>query len=329
MLNRPTVSMHTSLPWLLATALFLMIGTLPLAPALADAPGNRAKSESARVTAENLTFNLLDVRDQHKNAGLAQKAQHLEKMRATAVKRQERLATLIETDPAQVLRLRLPKHHRASLPSAVQALVEDDITLDGDMEVFHEDRDDGSVYRYFLRTGQDRLSLHFAGEAPTLKTGHRVRIKGVRVKHAVAMAGGGSIQPLAAPLSNTFGAQSTLVILVNFQDNVAQPYTTDYARSVVFTSTNDWDLENSFQQTWLTGDVHGWFTIPMSSTVCDYKTLATQAKDAATAAGVNLANYKRYVYAFPQNACGWSGLGSVGGFPSQSWINGNFNLRVQ
>lgn len=51
---------------------------------------------------------------------------------------------------------------------------------------------------------------------------------------------------------------------------------------------------------------------------CDYATLATQAKAAAQAAGVNLAVYTRYVYAFPQNACTWWGLGSVGGEPSHS-----------
>ena len=49
----------------------------------------------------------------------------------------------------------------------------------------------------------------------------------------------------------------------------------------------------------------GWYTIALSSTVCDYATLASQAKAAAQAAGVNLAAYTRYVYAFPQNACTW------------------------
>jgi len=66
----------------------------------------------------------------------------------------------------------------------------------------------------------------------------------------------------------------------------------------------------------------------MSSTVCDTTTLANQAKAAATAAGVNLAAYNHYVYAFPSNACSWWGLGSVGGSPSQAWVNGTFNVTV-
>jgi hypothetical protein len=32
------------------------------------------------------------------------------------------------------------------------------------------------------------------------------------------------------------------VLLVNFSDNAVQPYTTDYARSVVFTATFNFDL---------------------------------------------------------------------------------------
>jgi hypothetical protein len=313
--------------WLTPFLTFFL--SLSLVAPITSTAGEMDSATPSSIMGQDLTLSLIDIQDQHQAAPAAHKAKHLEKMLAKAEKRQQHLAMMIEKDPGQVLRLRVPKRIRNNMPPAVQPLVEDEVTAEGEMEVLHEDRPDGSRYHHFLRTSNERLVLHFAGEAPTLKTGHRVRIKGVRVKHAVAMAGGsGGLQTLAAPLSNTFGVQSTLVILVNFQDNAAQPFTTDYARTVVFTSTNDWDRENSFQQTWLTGDVHGWFTIPMSSTVCDYNTLASQAKAAASAAGVNLANYKRYVYGFPRNACGWSGLGTVGGFPSQSWINGSFNLRV-
>jgi Gametolysin peptidase M11 len=43
---------------------------------------------------------------------------------------------------------------------------------------------------------------------------------------------------------------------------------------------------------------------------------------------VNLASYTHQAYAFPQNACGWWGLSTVGGTPSQSWFNGNLELAV-
>ena len=100
------------------------------------------------------------------------------------------------------------------------------------------------------------------------------------------------------------------------------------ARNVVFTTTSEFFREPPTRQPWLTDDVVGWYTIPLSYTVCDSSKLATYAKRAASAAGLNLSAYKGYVYAFSNSACAWRGLGSVGGNPSQAWGNGSFQLKV-
>ena len=131
---------------------------------------------------------------------------------------------------------------------------------------------------------------------------------------------------LASP--NTFGQQRVAVIMVNFQDKQTQPHAWTHAQDVTFNQTNAFFLENSYGQTSLTGDVFGWFTIAQSSTVCDYNTLAAQADQAASNAGVNLNNYSRRVYSFPANACTWWGLGTVGGNPSRAWIKGTYALKV-
>jgi hypothetical protein len=230
-----------------------------------------------------------------------------------------------------VLRVAVPATLRAGLPSAVRSLVEEEVEEEGAVQVLHEDRPDGDRYLYFLDTAAERLSLHFAAHPPDLQTGSRVRVRGVRVKGALALGSGndkGSVEVLSAPLANTFGEQKTLVILVNFSDLATQPYTVSQAQDVVFNTTSAFHLENSYEQTWLGGAVAGWFTIALSGTVCDYNTLATQAKSAATAAGFNVSAYKRLVYGFPKNACGFLGLGTVGGSPSQAWINGEFSLGV-
>src|SRR5262249_53978844 len=73
-------------------------------------------------------------------------------------------------------------------------------------------------------------------------------------------------------------------------------------------------------------DVAGWYTIGMNSTVCDYWQLSTLAQQAASAAGYNLANYSRFIYSFPTNACAWGGLATVGG--GDAWINGNPTMRI-
>jgi gametolysin peptidase M11 len=209
------------------------------------------------------------------------------------------------------------------------------IQLEGTLEVLHEDRDPGSRYRYFLQTAAERLELIFATDAPALQSGDRVRARGRRSNGVLSLSGSGDVQTLAAALPNTFGAQKTILILVNFYDKATEPYSVSTAQSVMNTTSN-FDLENSFTQTWLTGvtnasaaaDVAGWFTINQSYTVCDYSTTASLAEQAATAAGINLSQYGRRVYAFPQNACTWWGLGTVGGNPSRAWVNGSFQLRV-
>lgn len=209
---------------------------------------------------------------------------------------------------------------------------------DGELEILHQDlNDNSSRYLYFLKKSNgSRIRLRFKSRAPTnLLTGDHVRVHGAQSGATITLASGGSVttfskfakpqpSPAPGPLPNTLGAQSTLVILVNFQDDPTnQPYTTADAQGVVFGTVSSFFLENSYQQTWLTGDVVGWYTIPESSTSCNITSIASDAQAAATAAGVNLSAYSHYVYAFPQNnACGFGGSSNIGGNPSQSWING-------
>jgi hypothetical protein len=220
--------------------------------------------------------------------------------------------------------------------SAAQPFPPGEVELDGSVEVLHEDRDVGSRYIYFLNTpAGERLEMVFGANPPALVTGERIRARGRRTNGVLAFSSGGSVQTLAAALPNTFGPQKTLVILVNFSDKTTQPYTISTAQSV-FSTTSNFDLENSFNQTWLTGvsnpgtaaDIVGWFTINLSYTVCDSSKTVTLAEQAAAAAGVDLSQYNRRVYAFAQNNCSWWGLGTVGGNPSRAWINGSLQLRV-
>jgi len=205
-----------------------------------------------------------------------------------------------------------------------------DAELEGTLEILHEDSPSGSRYSYFLHSGGARYSLHFAGGQPEhLLTGATIRVKGAQVGNTLALSGGGNVKTVApAPVPSTLGAQPTLVFLVNFQDNPTQPYTVADAQAAIFGTTSNFFLEGSYDQTWLTGDVAGWFTIALSSTVCDVTTLASQAQSGASAAGINLSAYTHYVYAFPKNGCGGLGLSTVGGNPSQSWINGTLELEV-
>jgi hypothetical protein len=138
------------------------------------------------------------------------------------------------------------------------------------------------------------------------------------------------LQVVSAALAPTAsGAVSTLVILVNFQDNPTyQPWAPSTVQNVVFSQTSNWDLENSFQHTWLTGNVAGWLTIPVNSTNCATSTIKSDALAAAQAAGYNLSNYAHFIYLMSSNTgcSAWWGLASIGG--SDVWVNGQYNIAV-
>ncbi len=273
-----------------AGMLAVLVLALGAMPALAQG-GSRSP---AALAAENLTQNLL---------GLSSQNAPLPTLRNAAAARRQHLLGLMDSDPATVLRVAIPASIRAGLPASIQADVEAEVTLDGVLQVFHEDYAQTSRYRHFLQTTTERLSLHFAKDAPKLLTGTRVRVRGVRLGQDLALNGsGGTVQALSSIAPNTFGAQKTILILVNFQDNTSQPYSPSYAQSVAFSTTSGFYRENSFQQTWLTGDVVGWFTIAMSSTVCDTWTLANLANQAGERRGQPLPGLDQRHALLPQGA---------------------------
>jgi M6 family metalloprotease-like protein len=212
------------------------------------------------------------------------------------------------------------------------------VAREGELVILHEDFKDHGRYLYFLKTRDgSQIPLHFRAHPPTnLLTGARIRVRGERSGGTLMLASGagGNVTALtttsttlsSAPLPNTFGAQNTAVILVNFEDAPAnQPWTPAQVQTVVFGSSgaSGFLLEASYGQTWLTGNVYGWYTIPVSSTTCDTNQIATDANNAATASGVNLSAYTRFVYVFPYNSiCAWADTATIGGNPSQSWVNG-------
>ncbi len=215
--------------------------------------------------------------------------------------------------------------------------------FEGELEVWIEDDFKGkkSRTRHFLKTesGQ-RYELKFKKSPPQHEPGSKIRVKGTQSGDTLTLESGSSdsssYQILAAPAPglSSLGEQNTAVLLVNFQDQpTKQPWSIDQVNNLIFGSAsgtvNNFILENSYQQTWLTGNVYGWYTLPINSTdACDTNNIASAAKAAASAAGVNLAAYSRLVYAFPTNTCGSGGASSIGSMPSQSFIIGSMDAAT-
>jgi hypothetical protein len=276
---------------------------------------------------------LVDLQGQHKRAMDPDgKKNALRDLLAVASARQQRLAALIEDDPGAVIKAAMTASVRAALPPEARRYVEEDVTLDGELDVLHEDYGNGGRYVHWLKLGGARLSVNFAAPAPLLQSGDRVRVRALRVQQALVVGDVSQVEVLAAALGNTFGAQKTAVILVAFSNQPGVSSTTaSQAQAVVFgagASVTNFFYEASYQQTTLTGNVFGPYTISIDSTGCDYYGIAMAAEQAATASGVSLSSYTRRVYAFPSNGCGWWGLGTVGGDPSMAWINGSFQNGV-
>jgi gametolysin peptidase M11/alpha-galactosidase-like protein len=236
------------------------------------------------------------------------------------------LCVLASTFPARVF-----AQDRA--PAAVPAQAA--ASFEGEFEVQYEDGFTGAQLRHYLRTTTGRrLELRFSGAAPELPHGSRVRAIGTLQNNTLMLGSGSSgLTTLSLASPNTFGVQNALVILMNFSDNAAQPYTAALAQDVTFNQTSSFYLENSYAQTSLQGSVAGWFTIAGKSTTCDTDTWAAQADQAAKNAGVNVSNYPRRIYGFPYtSACAWWGLGTIGGgtstTPSRAWVNGTYSIRV-
>jgi hypothetical protein len=212
-----------------------------------------------------------------------------------------------------------------------QAAPQAEAQFEGELEVHYEDSATGSRLVHVLRIGNQRLEMVFEdGEHPGLPHGTPVRARGRLTNNTLSLRSGtDDVQALALASTTTFGEQRTLVMLINFQDNTSTPYTWSAAHATTFQTTSDFYRESSYGQTWLTGDVVGWFTIPMTSGTCDYYKIATLAEQAAADSGVNVSQYNRRVIAFPKiSACGWWGLGNVGGSVTRSWVNGSFALQV-
>ena len=232
-----------------------------------------------------------------------------------------------------------------------------DVTLRGTLRLFHIDdfTDDEGSDGYAVETSSGLVPLTIDGPAPEALNGAQVRVRGtasdglVRVAlarsaanlvkvspaprrriSAVLAADGQSVR-LAAGTAAAAATKNVAVILFDFSDaDGSVPVSAAVAGGVAFTNANsvaDYFEEESRGAVSVGGQVLGPYQIAASKSTCDPFTWRTQARSAATAAGVSLASYTNFVYAFPDApACQWSGLGAMPG--ADSWNNGAFSLRV-
>ena len=289
----------------------------------------------------DLTAKIVSLNEQLQKSKPENKSSRFE-IRELSKSRFALLSALAETNPSAVLRFALAEEILAKMPADLRKNFEKREDLEGELEAIAECDDDEARILYYLNSGQERFSVRLTREpAGEMLTGMRVKIKGVRVGQTIVSEAievnektskleTDSFQAAASVLPNTFGEQKLLVLLVNFQDDQRQPFSVDQLNNLVFntadsSSVTNYYREASYQQTWLTGSVQGYFTLPINSGDCDGGQISLYAKRAATAAGINLSDYNKYMYFFPtMPACSYGGRGTIGG--NETWINGYLHL---
>lgn len=327
------------------TLIGLLCGVYSLAAGAASVSREDASEfqGNSYEAAAHLTRALIAQQKKFEKAhGLDKEAQQ-DWLLALAEKRHTALSELMESDSAEIFRVAIPDDRRTGMPEEVQALLLRKMEVSGALEILLVDFEDGShQVNYSLKTAADeRFTLHLKEKPAQKISGIQVMANGLFLSPQnpesdgdIALqstdslltleAGGSGTGSGQAALPYTLGEQRALVILVNFQDQSSnRPWTKDEINQAVFGDVSEFFQENSFGQTWLAGDVAGWFTLPLNSTdPCDHYAISNHARQFAASTGYDLSGYQRLVYIFPQNSCGWAGLGTVGGYNTNAWING-------
>ncbi|UCE61414.1 MAG: hypothetical protein JSU63_06630 [Phycisphaerales bacterium] len=123
-------------------------------------------------------------------------------------------------------------------------------------------------------------------------------------------------------IEDVLGEQSTLVLLLNFQDDQSEPYTPAEIADQIFNAANPESvnarlIELSYGKAWLAGDVLDWITLPVNAADCSsyYSTYASRFQNILDLVDpeVNFSLYRRIIALQPgESACPVFGVGTLG-----------------
>jgi hypothetical protein len=291
----------------------------------------RRKAAEQTIPTPSPTDQLLQTAEKYKLASPKDKNAILSELITAASERKKTLLQEIESDPATFLKHVLPAEERNQLPQELkdQGLIERDIETKGKLTVIVSDdfENEQSTITYRIND----FNLHFAQNPPDLFSGSEITAKGVALDSELVLEQGQepNLQTVSAASPTTTGEITTAVILFNFTNNRSQPFAPKEVASVMFSANDSVDAfyqENSFGQVSFPGDVLGWYEIDFDNSGCqsNYDDWAAAADvKAAQEDDIDVENYTRKVYVFPQTPCPFHGQTYLGG--DRVWINGYNN----
>lgn len=290
---------------------------------------------------ETLTEEVLGEARDLKNAQGEQKTELAKKIKDTAKERKTTALSVIENDPTTFLRVAVPKNLKSEALSEVAGDVEEEVTLQGTLEIYElDDFGKGEAKRehQLLTADGNRYKLRFAQREPIAKSGDKVKVKGYRLDYLMAVDGSleGNFQVTE---SSVMALGTTIkkiaVLLFTFTDNPLQYYSKETINGQIYTNTDsvkNYFKEVSFGQVDIqgkvnpAGDIFGWYQLPIpAGTTCDYiRYRDTAVAEATRLYGFSTAGYDNVVLMFPKaSGCTWGGLANspASGLPAYSWIN--------
>ncbi|MEK7622062.1 MAG: zinc-dependent metalloprotease family protein [Patescibacteria group bacterium] len=277
---------------------------------------------SAKLAAASRSLSLVSALNQQITAKINQLAPT--ELKSLLVQRKVEMINLAKNNPRLFLTQKLSPATIQKIPPALRPNLEQSVTLTGRLKVIHSDdfeHPENSHFDYLLVVGNEKYALY-----PTQPINSASRavlaVSGLRLDKILVVESekAGQLRILtSAPPPYAVGEQETAVILVNFQDNPVEPTTKEDTRIITFDdsnsqidSLNDWIIEASYNKTWLTGDVYGWYTLPYNDgTLCELDSLLN-AIIPLSDSNIYFPSYKRLIIVFPNNDCLYKGVAYIG-----------------
>lgn len=276
-----------------------------------------------RTAAVMLTRRTVDSFRRYEKTPQRQKSARQRELTNFLRQRKQRLLQLMESDPASLSAVALPKGIREALPVDLQQFVEQPVSTGGTLTIVHFHDSQGSTVRtdVLLQTAEKSTFHLFFPTTPDLASDTQVTLTGTALDANIIVDEVILTEEAVAqtpPAVASVGQKKIAVILFNFLDDTSQPITPTDARGQVFTnpvdpstpannSTDTWYQEVSNNQVDLVGqtlnqdgDVFGWITIPVNKSAgCGYFGLGAWQAYALPMAGVNEDDYDAIVLRFP------------------------------
>lgn len=270
----------------------------------------------------------------------------------TSAARKEKMIMLLEKDVLTFLGQAIPEKVVTNLSANIKNNFEKELDTIGEVENIILDNADMTEYKIetYIKVGDRRFQAYsLNNELSLLTTGTKINIKGYQIDNKIAVSSfakigtsvstpdyfeelvqndttvASAVPSIATPLFK----KRVAVVLVNFEDNPARPWSAANVQKWTFGDTKSiatYYSEASFERLKISGDVFDWITLPIKSAnkECNFNyEIADKSKEMLLTKGIDLNKYDYVVHAFPPlENCLWSGRAELKG--RLSWINGQY-----